>query len=99
MLTRNFFRLVCMAVVVMGLLFVPATPNQATNVAAGKVAVALQAPLFVNIARAAQANPAAFDLSAYLDQEAGISAYFHSPDAINLNLVRGQFRTIEDGDR
>ncbi len=96
MLKRNFFRIVCMAVVVMGLLFVPATPQQATNVATGQLAVALQAPPFVNVARAAEgASPTTFDLGEYLDQEAGISAYFHSPDAITLNQVRGQFRTIE----
>lgn len=95
MRTRNFFRLVCLAVVVMGLLFVPATPNQATNVAAGQTGLALQAPPFVNVARAAGASPTTFDLGAYLDQEAGISAYYHSPDAITLSQVRGQFRTIE----
>jgi hypothetical protein len=95
MFKRNFVRLACMTVVVVALLFLPATSNQAPNVAAGQVALALQAPPFVNVADAAQASPAAFDLGTYLDQEAGISAYFHSPDAINLNLVRGQFRTIE----
>ncbi|MBI5565391.1 MAG: hypothetical protein HY870_10860 [Chloroflexi bacterium] len=95
MFKRNFVQLACMTVVVMALLFLPATSNQATNVATGQMALALQAPPFVNVVHAAQARPAAFDLGAYLDQEAGISAYFHSPDAITLSLVRGQFRTIE----
>jgi hypothetical protein len=50
--------------------------------------------LFIRTAYA-QENPTAFDLGAYLDQEAGISAYYKSPDAITLSQVRGQFRTIE----
>ena len=54
----------------------------------------LQAPAFIRTAYA-QENPTAFDLGAYLDQEAGISAYYKSPDAITLSQVRGQFRTIE----
>lgn len=95
MFKRNFVRLASMTVVVMALLFLPATPNQATDIGAGQVALALQAPPFVNVAVAAQANPAAFDLGAYLDQEAGISAYYKSPDAINLNQVASVFRTIE----
>lgn len=95
MFKRNFFRLACMTVVVMALLFLPATPDQATNVAAGQVALALQAPPFVNVAHAAAASQGTFDLGAYLDQEAGISAYYKSPDAITLSQVRGQFRTIE----
>ena len=57
--------------------------------------LALQAPPFINVARSEEASPTDFDLGAYLDQEAGISAYFHSPDAITLSQVRGQFRTIE----
>jgi hypothetical protein len=51
----------------------------------------LQPPAFV---RQAYAAPE-LDIAAKLDEEAGISAYFRSPDAINLNQVRGVFRTIE----
>lgn len=54
----------------------------------------LQAPAFIHSAYA-QANPTAFELGAYLDQEAGISAYYKSPNAITLSQVRSTFRTIE----
>ncbi len=95
MFMRNIFRLVCTAVAVMVLLFMPATPNQPTSVSTGQMALALQAPPFVNVVYASEASQTAFDLGAYLDQEAGISAYYKSPDAITLNQVRSQFRTIE----
>ena len=60
---------------------------------AGSV-VGLKAPAFVQIAHA-QSETGVFDIAAYLDQEAGIAAYFKSPDMINLAQVRSQFRTIE----
>ena len=93
MFKRNFFRLACMTVVVVALLFLPATSDQATNVAAGQVALALQAPPFVNVAHAAQISQAAFDLAAYLDQEVGISAYYKSPDAITLSQAKTACRS------
>jgi hypothetical protein len=56
--------------------------------------IALQAPPFVGQALAEEDGPEAFDLGAYLDQEAGISAYFQA-SPITLSMVRGLFRTIE----
>ena len=44
----------------------------------------------------AEGNATALDIGQILDDEAGISAYFKSPDAINLSQVRAEFRTIED---
>jgi hypothetical protein len=55
--------------------------------------IALVAPPFVGEAQA-QDSPEAFNIGAYLDQEAGISAWFKG-SAINLNSVRSLFRTIE----
>jgi hypothetical protein len=55
--------------------------------------LALAAPPFVGEAQA-QGSPEAFNIGAYLDQEAGISAYFKG-SAITLSSVRGLFRTIE----
>jgi hypothetical protein len=55
--------------------------------------IALSAPPFVGEAQA-QDSPEAFNIGAYLDQEAGISAYFKA-SSINLNSVRSLFRTIE----
>ncbi len=56
--------------------------------------IALAAPPFVGEAQAQDDSPDAFNIGAYLDQEAGISAYFKA-SAINLNSVRSLFRTIE----
>ena len=92
--TRRWIRTLSIVVVLTGLLFVPgfAAPTQPQT--GGGQALQLVAPPFVHIAYA-QANPAAFDLGAYLDQEAGISAYYKSPSTITLSQVRSTFRTIE----
>ena len=52
----------------------------------------LAVPQFVS-----QALPNSTDsfIGQKLDEEAGISAYYKAPDAIDLDLVRGTFRTIE----
>jgi hypothetical protein len=55
--------------------------------------LALKAPAFVEEAQA-EDSPEAFNIGAYLDQEAGISAWFKG-SAINLSSVRSLFRTIE----
>ena len=56
--------------------------------------VSLQPPLFVQPAYA-KANSPIPEIAERLDAEAGISAYYQTPGAIDLSLVRGQFRTIE----
>jgi hypothetical protein len=51
-------------------------------------------PPFMGVAYAeGSASPA--DIGEQLDEEAGIAAYYKSPDAITLSQVRAQFRTIE----
>jgi hypothetical protein len=50
----------------------------------------LIAPAFVQDALAGNS-----EIGQYLDDEAGISAYFHSDQPINLNLVRDSFTIIE----
>ncbi len=35
------------------------------------------------------------EIATRLDEEAGISAYYNTPGSIDLNSIRGQFRTIE----
>lgn len=47
-------------------------------------------PLFVTVARAENSW-----IGQFFDDEAGISAYFHAPDMIDLNKVRPLFSTIE----
>ena len=54
--------------------------------------IALQAPSLILEAHAEGSSPSAN----FLEEEAGISAYMKSPYSINLNTVRGLFRTIED---
>lgn len=92
--TRRWVRTLSIVVVLAGLLFMPGMAAPAQPVTGAGQTLQLVAPPFVRTA-SAQENPTAFDLGAYLDQEAGISAYFKSPDAITLSQVRGQFRTIE----
>ncbi len=83
-----------MIAVLTGLLFMPGPAQLPQSLDGAGQTLRLIAPPFVGTAHA-QENPTAFDLGAYLDQEAGISAYYKSPDAITLSQVRGQFRTIE----
>ena len=64
--------------------------GQAKSISNGNV-FALEGPPFVRTTSAE-----ALDVISDLDAEAGMSAWFQSPDAINLSQVRGQFRTIED---
>ncbi len=92
--TRRWIRTLSIVVVLAGLLFMPgiAAPTQPPT-GAGQT-LQLVAPPFVRTAYA-QENPTVFDLGAYLDQEAGISAYYKSPNAITLSQVRSTFRTIE----
>jgi hypothetical protein len=75
------------AVILLAALGLVKTPDtQASAVAR------LHVPSFVSNANVTSKD----DIGTLLDEEAGISAYFKSPDAINLSQVRAQFRTIED---
>lgn len=56
--------------------------------------ISLKPPSFIQPAYA-QKNPEAFEIGEKLDAEAGISAYFQSPVAINLTNAKTAFRTIE----
>ena len=58
----------------------------------GNGVLALQAPSFINVARAEGAAPTA--VSAIVD-EAGISAYVQAPVSITISSVASLFRTIE----
>jgi hypothetical protein len=60
----------------------------------GSTTLQLAAPAFVQVA-SAQDTPGGSGIGSTLDQEAGISAYYKTPDAISLNQVRDLFRTIE----
>jgi hypothetical protein len=94
MKTRNLISRLLVVIVTLMLLFgLGFTPTQDSLRQSGN-ALRLEAPAFIHTAYA-QGQPTAFDLGAYLDQEAGISAYYKSPDAITLSQVRSQFRTIE----
>jgi hypothetical protein len=55
---------------------------------------ALKAPPFLSVAYAQDAAPEAA-LASIFDNEAGIAAYFQSPDSINLATVAPLYRTIE----
>ena len=61
-----------------------------TQASAGPTSLALKAPPFVSVAKAADAAGANF-----LEDEAGISAYTNAGQAIDLNLVKTFFRGIE----
>ena len=90
MSAKNVLRYLLIAVVAVGLLLAlglmhrPATPAEADHI------FRLQAPPF---ARAASAE--AIEVASVIENEAGISAWFQASSSINLNSVRGVFRTIE----
>ena len=65
---------------------------QTKQPARGGSDITLQAPPFVQVA---YANEDTASVVADLADEAGIAAYYQTPDPIDLNLVRDQFRTIE----
>ncbi len=94
MKTHTLIRTLSIVAVVAGLMFMPGPISSTAPQIGGGQTLRLEAPPFIRTAYA-QENSTAFDLGAYLDQEAGISAYYKSPDAITLSQVRGQFRTIE----
>lgn len=60
--------------------------------------VTLHAPSFVSVANAAtlgDENWTGAEIGSFLDEEAGISAYFQSTSPITLSSIRGLYRTIE----
>jgi hypothetical protein len=82
--------------VVLGLVAVTSglPKSQAGDAApASQVKLTLSRPAFISNAKAA---PADFDIGAYLDQEAGISAWLSSASPINLTNAATAFRVIED---
>jgi len=81
--------IVVVLLVTFGLVYKPGTS------ASSNPAIHLQRPPFVGIANAGVGLPSPAGIGEQLDAEAGISAYYKSPDAITLSQVRGQFRTIE----
>jgi hypothetical protein len=75
--------------VTFGMVYKPGTSANSNPV------IKLQRPPFVGIASAGNALACPAGFGEQLDSEAGISAYYKSPDAITLSQVVGQFRTIE----
>lgn len=58
--------------------------------------IALQRPYFVDIVKAdSDVTQNGFDIGEHLDEEAGISTYYQTPDVIDLDLIRDLFTTIE----
>lgn len=72
-----------------GSLATSTTPNNSHT-------LSLIPPPFLTIAHAQEGvSPNGFDLSTYLDEEAGFSAYYKTTDPITLSQVRPLYRTIE----
>ena len=88
-LRSRILLLVLLLIVVLGVSFtLVAKPTK--NAANSNNILVLKPPSFVGIASAGDSV-----IGSHLDEEAGISAYFNDPAGINLNGVRGEFRTIE----
>jgi hypothetical protein len=64
------------------------------NAAEPEHTLALQPPAFVQAA-SSEASGTPEQIAAMLSDEAGISAYMQTSNPIDLNVVRGEFRTIE----
>ena len=92
--TRSLIRTLSVVAITVSLMFIPGLTRQPEPLVGAGQSLRLEAPTFVRTAYA-QEHPDAFDLGAYLDQEAGISAYYKSASAITLSQVRSTFRTIE----
>lgn len=87
---KQQYRLWVMGVV--AILLVAAVVFSGRNSANAGQTLALEAPAFVQTS--ADAAPIS-DIGTFLSNEAGISAYIQTSAPIDLNLVRGEFRTIE----
>jgi hypothetical protein len=77
---------------VVALVFVAAVAFVGRSSAAPERTLALQAPAFV---QNSEEGSTVSDIGLHLSSEAGISAYMQTVNPIDLNLVRGEFRTIE----
>jgi hypothetical protein len=92
--TKNIFRLSLVSVTsVVVLLVTFGLISRPTSPAKGNSVFNLQLPPFVGVANAEGAGPQA--VANFLDDEAGISAYFSTTTPIDLASVRPAFRTIE----
>ena len=92
--TKSIRRFLFAAAVVAILLLAFGQVNKPSAPVNGDNVFTLRAPPFAGIV-SAETHPTAVDIGTRLDYEAGISAYYQTPDIIDLDLVRGQFRTIE----
>jgi len=77
---------------VVAILLVAAVAFTGRNSANAEQTLTLQAPAFV---QASTDESTISDIGMYLSSEAGISAYIQTVNPIDLNQVRGEFRTIE----
>jgi len=73
--------------------FVLQPPQKSSSLSAkANAQFSLKPPTFVRTAHAAVPKY----IGEKLDEEAGISAYYHAPSSIDLDLIRDEFCTIED---
>lgn len=86
---RRFFLVLALGAILLIAFVLTDKPNVSAD---GKNALILKAPPFTGVAGAKGAEAATLS---FLDNEAGISAYFKSATPITLNDVRSLFRTIE----
>jgi hypothetical protein len=90
MYMKNIRKLFIVGVVVAVLLLAFGLMNRPDTPANVNSVFSLQAPPFVDVARAETGSAASI-----IEDEAGISAWFQAPTSINLDDVRDVFRTIE----
>ena len=82
-------RMVLVSLVILGLGLVASPAAEPAPSMGGQSVVSLQRPPFLS-AVSAQEGPEQLDIGAKLDEEAGISAWCHTPGPIDLDLVRDQ---------
>jgi hypothetical protein len=82
---KNALRYLLIAIVALGLVPALSLIPKVTMPAKADTTFRLQAPPLVSAA----------EVQGIIENEAGISAWFHTPSTINLNSVRSSFRTIE----
>lgn len=87
---RSVWRILLVTGIVAALLATFGLTNRPAQPATPGAILSLRAPLFVNVARAETGS-----VSSFLDDEAGVSAYCNLSITIDLDDVRGTFRTIE----
>ena len=87
----RFIYRILIAILIVGALYAGSTIGQHLHIPTSGKTTALQAPTFLQKAHAVGEA----DVLARIDAEAGISAYYKTPDAITISQVRSTFRTIE----